>query len=208
MFSCSPQHTHDPRVQLLKQSTNTGQPSRSRSSLNSRTVSATGGVAPRSTDQDYNILSFSPPIPPELSELLAVPLHVDISNVYEDTEEIEVSTDESTKTAALHITEDSPESSAASNPNFSRRAYVNTGSYRVGWVVDSERPQCTGCEKLFSVSKRRHHCRGCGDVFCKLCSSYRVPIPELLGESHRVCALCFEKNGNRQQPLAHSKCRV
>jgi hypothetical protein len=45
----------------------------------------------------------------------------------------------------------------------------------------------------FSVFLRRHHCRGCGGVFCANCASNMKPIPELgLTNPVRVCALCFE----------------
>ena len=46
---------------------------------------------------------------------------------------------------------------------------------------------------LFTLSKRRHHCRLCGDVFCDACSSHRVSLP-LEGVEFekpvRICDFC------------------
>jgi rRNA maturation endonuclease Nob1 len=30
------------------------------------------------------------------------------------------------------------------------------------WIKDSHVKHCVGCQKSFSVSTRRHHCRNCG----------------------------------------------
>jgi len=41
------------------------------------------------------------------------------------------------------------------------------------WIHDSDRKNCVGCEKKFKFKRHggRHHCRGCGDIFCKKCLS-------------------------------------
>jgi hypothetical protein len=38
------------------------------------------------------------------------------------------------------------------------------------WVPDSERTRCVGCAKQFTFFLRKHHCRVCGDIFCKDCT--------------------------------------
>ena len=38
------------------------------------------------------------------------------------------------------------------------------------WKKDSEREACAACKSAFTFFNRRHHCRGCGDLFCKSCS--------------------------------------
>ena len=40
------------------------------------------------------------------------------------------------------------------------------------WKHDSETNECLNieCKKKFSVFKRRHHCRSCGEIFCEDCT--------------------------------------
>ncbi|KNC54766.1 uncharacterized protein AMSG_01617 [Thecamonas trahens ATCC 50062] len=61
-------------------------------------------------------------------------------------------------------------------------------SARVRWVPDEERTHCADCGKKFSLLVRRHHCRRCGDIFCKQCANVFRKIPELeVTEMVRVC---------------------
>lgn len=67
--------------------------------------------------------------------------------------------------------------------------------FTVKKVADALRPVCPHCQTVvFSLSKRRHHCRLCGDVFCDACSNHRVTLP-LPGPEFdkpvRVCDYCF-----------------
>lgn len=32
------------------------------------------------------------------------------------------------------------------------------------WVPDNEAPVCMSCKSIFTVVRRRHHCRNCGKV--------------------------------------------
>jgi len=65
--------------------------------------------------------------------------------------------------------------------------------FSVKKVADALRPNCPHCDALFTVSKRRHHCRLCGDVFCDTCSSHRATLP-LEGPEFekpvRICDFC------------------
>lgn len=67
--------------------------------------------------------------------------------------------------------------------------------FMVKKVPDSLRPSCPGCGNVFTISKRRHHCRLCGDVFCDTCSNHRCNLP-LEGPEFekpvRVCDFCFK----------------
>ena len=60
-------------------------------------------------------------------------------------------------------------------------------------VADKYRLECPHCDALFTLSKRRHHCRLCGDVFCDACSAHRVTLP-LQGPEYekpvRICDFC------------------
>lgn len=49
-------------------------------------------------------------------------------------------------------------------------------SHRSSWVEDSECTACSGCSKLFGVTRRKHHCRECGNIFCSKCSRYQVVV--------------------------------
>ena len=65
--------------------------------------------------------------------------------------------------------------------------------FSVKKVADKFRLECPHCDALFTISKRRHHCRLCGDVFCDPCSSHRVTLP-LQGPEFekpvRICDFC------------------
>jgi len=65
---------------------------------------------------------------------------------------------------------------------------------RESWVSDDVRPSCTICSRKFHfVSRRRHHCRLCGDVICKSCYVNRsVPRADTQGEPTAV-ELCQTK---------------
>jgi hypothetical protein len=61
------------------------------------------------------------------------------------------------------------------------------------WVVDESRVACHECSKRFTFFTRRHHCRGCGEVFCRACSTARVPLPSFgINAKVRVCNICNE----------------
>ncbi|KAL0616111.1 RUN and FYVE domain-containing protein 2 [Plecturocebus cupreus] len=45
------------------------------------------------------------------------------------------------------------------------------------WLKDKEATHCKLCEKEFSLSKRKHHCRNCGEIFCNACSDNELPLP-------------------------------
>ncbi|TMW60053.1 hypothetical protein Poli38472_000095 [Pythium oligandrum] len=54
------------------------------------------------------------------------------------------------------------------------------------WVNDEDRFSCHICNKRFSVFKRKHHCRACGEVICNSCSLYH----RIQNRSMRVCVSC------------------
>lgn len=61
-------------------------------------------------------------------------------------------------------------------------------------VKDVDVPNCMQCFQKFGVFRRKHHCRACGNVFCKECTPHLMKI-ESLNESNgsRVCDGCFHK---------------
>ncbi|XP_039736191.1 RUN and FYVE domain-containing protein 1 isoform X2 [Pteropus medius] len=57
------------------------------------------------------------------------------------------------------------------------------------WLKDDEATQCKQCEKEFSISRRKHHCRNCGHIFCNTCSSNELALPSY-PKPVRVCDSC------------------
>ncbi|CDQ65354.1 unnamed protein product [Oncorhynchus mykiss] len=58
------------------------------------------------------------------------------------------------------------------------------------WVPDAHTLVCMMCEVRFTFTKRRHHCRACGKVFCSVCSGLKFRLTHLDGKEGRVCVSC------------------
>ncbi|KDO22713.1 hypothetical protein SPRG_11027 [Saprolegnia parasitica CBS 223.65] len=61
---------------------------------------------------------------------------------------------------------------------------------RRAWVRDGDRSSCKECIKGFSVTRRRHHCRVCGDIVCHSCSAtvYLLNTTSNVGRACHSCA--------------------
>lgn len=74
------------------------------------------------------------------------------------------------------------------------------------WVSDDRVQECTACRAPFSMMRRKHHCRGCGRIFCHACTEHTIIVPtfvqhfiastptrvdESSREPKRVCNACF-----------------
>jgi len=57
------------------------------------------------------------------------------------------------------------------------------------WLSDKEATNCRQCNKEFSIARRKHHCRNCGEIFCHSCSDNTMPLPSS-AKPVRVCDLC------------------
>ncbi|KAF6082840.1 RUN and FYVE domain containing 1 [Phyllostomus discolor] len=57
------------------------------------------------------------------------------------------------------------------------------------WLKDDEATRCKQCEKEFSISRRKHHCRNCGHIFCSTCSGNELALPSY-PKPVRVCDSC------------------
>jgi hypothetical protein len=123
-----------------------------------------------------------------LAEIDGGVIAVDVASVYDSDFDDDVALEDDDNACSSVDSEVLRQSSMEA---FSRRAYVAQGAYRVGWIVDEERPNCMSCARIFGLLRRRHHCRQCGGIFCRPCSTGRKVILELLGASHRVCDKCF-----------------
>ena len=67
------------------------------------------------------------------------------------------------------------------------------------WVDSSQVDYCAECDRKFTITRRKHHCRQCGEVICSRCSPNRVVIglsnksDSLTSEAtpSRICNSCF-----------------
>ncbi|KAI9216956.1 hypothetical protein BC828DRAFT_351973 [Blastocladiella britannica] len=77
---------------------------------------------------------------------------------------------------------------------------------RTHWRPDADAKACAECGSAFSLVRRVHHCRKCGDVFCGRCSAYQARLDDALQPSEsaapvRVCRTCF-RAADRADPDA------
>jgi len=62
------------------------------------------------------------------------------------------------------------------------------------WISDADRKECKGCNKAFTFTARRHHCRTCGEVFCDACCINKFSLNEIgYTGPQRVCKSCYDK---------------
>uniref|UniRef100_A0A8C4Z5J4 RUN and FYVE domain containing 1 n=1 Tax=Gadus morhua TaxID=8049 RepID=A0A8C4Z5J4_GADMO len=66
---------------------------------------------------------------------------------------------------------------------------VNKALKGHAWLKDDEATECKHCQKEFSISRRKHHCRNCGDIYCNTCSANELALPSY-PRPVRVCDIC------------------
>ncbi|XP_076004485.1 zinc finger FYVE domain-containing protein 9 isoform X2 [Genypterus blacodes] len=71
-----------------------------------------------------------------------------------------------------------------------RKAPCSLGEVAPVWVPDSQAPVCMKCDVKFTFTKRRHHCRACGKVFCASCCSLKCRLTYMDRKEARVCVTC------------------
>lgn len=89
------------------------------------------------------------------------------------------------------------------------------------WVSDDSITECYSCHTIFRITKRKHHCRVCGKVFCYSCVLSEVIIPKNMindlpsGPTSidytlpvRVCAECSITVSNFRLFYEHVKKRI
>jgi early endosome antigen 1 len=64
------------------------------------------------------------------------------------------------------------------------------------WTTDDEVLECMACNKAFSLTVRKHHCRNCGNIFCNECSSKTSAVPSSK-KPVRVCDGCYGELSSR-----------
>ena len=66
---------------------------------------------------------------------------------------------------------------------------------QVLWILDVNAFQCAICGIHFTFFQRKHHCRRCGQVVCKLCAPKQNTRPIIewgLKEPVRHCKICYK----------------
>ena len=72
-----------------------------------------------------------------------------------------------------------------------RRKIENTEAKpQCNWVLDDASPACQVCGALFTMIRRRHHCRKCGLLVCHRCSAY---FEDEQKRTRRLCRDCGEE---------------
>eukprot|EP01033_Poteriospumella_lacustris_P016040 gene16042-11481_t len=71
--------------------------------------------------------------------------------------------------------------------------------YSVPWVLDNQYPNCMRCNCAFTVFGRRHHCRACGYLVCKNCTTAVASgeFIEAVKVDSRICNYCQSNKGRR-----------
>lgn len=69
---------------------------------------------------------------------------------------------------------------------------MGEGYSKAHWAKDETAKTCRVCAAEFSFSRRRHHCRNCGYIFCEDCSFRTQPVPNRnITAPVRVCDDCY-----------------
>nr|XP_020725170.1 zinc finger FYVE domain-containing protein 9 isoform X4 [Odocoileus virginianus texanus] len=84
-----------------------------------------------------------------------------------------------------------------------RKPFTTLGEVAPVWVPDSQAPNCMKCEARFTFTKRRHHCRACGKVFCASCCSLKCKLLYMDRKEARVCVICHSVLMNGTLAVAH-----
>lgn len=66
------------------------------------------------------------------------------------------------------------------------------GSVAPEWVSDDLAPACMKCGLKFSITRRRHHCRACGKVFCSTCCWQKMKLIHDDSKEDRTCNDCVK----------------
>ncbi|EFA84103.1 pleckstrin domain-containing protein [Heterostelium album PN500] len=61
------------------------------------------------------------------------------------------------------------------------------------WLKDQMVKACMHCSSSFTMTRRRHHCRKCGKIYCNDCCPVTDLSQYLPGKKARICKTCFEE---------------
>eukprot|EP01094_Clydonella_sp_ATCC50884_P025279 TRINITY_DN6588_c0_g1_i2.p1 TRINITY_DN6588_c0_g1~~TRINITY_DN6588_c0_g1_i2.p1 ORF type:complete len:557 (-),score=168.72 TRINITY_DN6588_c0_g1_i2:184-1854(-) len=62
------------------------------------------------------------------------------------------------------------------------------------WQPDKSAKNCTSCGRPFTQTFRKHHCRSCGFIFCRKCTTHKSYLPGI-EDKHKVmvCDPCYNR---------------
>lgn len=86
---------------------------------------------------------------------------------------------ENAQAAMMELTQENQSLQILSNQKNARR-----------WENDDDVTTCNGCERQFSMTIRKHHCRNCGLIYCSDCTAKSAPLTSSK-KPVRVCDKCF-----------------
>lgn len=66
---------------------------------------------------------------------------------------------------------------------------IRQAETEVRWQHEDDVDECNNCRQAFSVTKRKHHCRHCGKIFCADCNAKNVMSGPNM-RSSKVCDVC------------------
>uniref|UniRef100_A0A672LGV7 Zinc finger FYVE domain-containing protein 9-like n=1 Tax=Sinocyclocheilus grahami TaxID=75366 RepID=A0A672LGV7_SINGR len=104
--------------------------------------------------------------------------------------------------SGLLIPSDSPDNDLQAGQQL-KKPFSSLGEVAPVWVPDSQAPICMKCKVKFTFTKRRHHCRACGKVFCAACCSLKSRLMYMDRKEARVCVTCHRvlmNGGCNQSP--------
>ncbi|XP_063706974.1 rab GTPase-binding effector protein 2 isoform X2 [Culicoides brevitarsis] len=67
---------------------------------------------------------------------------------------------------------------------------IRSENTQVRWQDEDEADNCAQCKRDFTVTRRKHHCRHCGTIFCDNCLQKNVPSRNGQKKA-RVCDVCY-----------------
>ncbi|XP_012528952.1 protein RUFY3 isoform X2 [Monomorium pharaonis] len=92
------------------------------------------------------------------------------------------------KLAAVELREAADNAQQQQQQQQQQQSALQEGS--VTWANDRMVTQCKGCSREFNMTRRKHHCRNCGNIFCNACSDNTTVLPNS-AKPVRVCDECY-----------------
>lgn len=84
-------------------------------------------------------------------------------------------------------------------------AQAQLGKIPPFWVPDNSTNFCMQCNQKFSLIKRRHHCRACGQLLCSACCCLKAKLEYLGDVDARICISCDIILNQQQQALEEAQ---